>query len=163
MTLVNELLTGGDPLASLAEVQAARRALDAAECELIEVARERGIGWNAIASALGVRSRQAAEQRWLRLRNQRGDVGRDAVRAREKLRMQRNVDAVAGEGIVRLRAAVAAAHRRVTGPELLKQTLAAALEAPPGALYDLARRAVDDAGPEDEATSLVREALNNLG
>src|SRR5687767_11645123 len=116
MESVNELLTSEDPLVSLAEVQDARRALDAAECALIEAARERGIEWRAIAEALGVRSRQAAEQRWLRLRNLRGEAGRDAVRARETLRMQRNVDAKAGQGIVRLRAAVAAAHRRVTGP-----------------------------------------------
>jgi hypothetical protein len=159
MTSVNELLTIDDPLESLAALQEMRRELDAVERGLIEDARSRGIGWAAIAGSLGVRSRQAAEQRWLRLR---GNEKRDPQPERSRRRAQRIVDAQAGPGIARLRSAVVAAHRHVTGPELLKQTLAAAVDAPPGALYDLARTAVQDAGPLHEPTRLVREALDAL-
>jgi hypothetical protein len=44
-----------------------REELDCAERRLIEAARDRGASWAALAAPLGVRSRQAAEQRYRRL------------------------------------------------------------------------------------------------
>jgi len=152
--LINELLTG-DPLEGLALIEPARRQIDEAERELIEAARAGGHGWAAIAAALGVRSRQAAEQRWLRLcALEKRDPGPERVRRRE----QHSVDSVAGVEIARLRHAVVAAYRQVKGPELLKQTLAAAVDAPPGALFELATKAVND-GLDTKQMRAVREAL----
>jgi hypothetical protein len=151
---INELLTG-EPLAGLARIEAARREVDEAERELIEAARARGHGWAAIASALGLRSRQAAEQRWLRLSSVEK---RDPVPERARRRAQHSVDSLAGVEIARLRNAVIAAYRQVKGPELLKQTLAAAIDAPPGALFELASKAVGDA-PETKSMRALRDAL----
>lgn len=54
-------------LAALAEIPALRRDLDAQERERIAAARAAGAPWDRIASALGIRSRQGAEQRYARL------------------------------------------------------------------------------------------------
>jgi len=56
-----------------------RDELDSAERQLIEATRDRGASWAALAAPLGVRSRQAAEQRYRRLAG--GDLTRpDRVR-----------------------------------------------------------------------------------
>lgn len=154
MERINELLTG-DPLEGLARIEAARREIDEAERELIEAARARGHGWAGIAAALGLRSRQAAEQRWLRLC---ALEKRDPVPERARRRAQHSVDSIAGAEIARLRQAVIAAYRQVEGPELVKQTLAAAIEAPPGALFELAGKAVND-GVDTRQMRALREAL----
>lgn len=159
MGAINELLTeDGDPLERLALIEAARREVDEAERELIEAARAQGHGWAAIAVALGLRSRQAAEQRWLRLCAWQG---RDPGPERARRRAQQSVDSQAGIEIARLRQAVIAAYRQVDGPELLKQTLAAAIDAPPGALFELACKAVEDAERAEDALKMrgLREAL----
>jgi len=153
---INELLTRTEPLEGLALIEAARREVDDAERELIEAARAQGHGWAAIATALGLRSRQAAEQRWLRLR---ALDGRDPGPERARRREQHSVDSRAGVEIARLRQAVIAAYRQVRGPELLKQTLAAAIDAPPGALFELATKAVND-GQETKQMRALREALH---
>ena len=154
MERINELLTG-DPLEGLARIEPARREIDEAERELIEAARTGGHGWAAIAAALGLRSRQAAEQRWLRLcALERRDPGQERARRRE----QQSVDRIAGVEIARLRQAVIAAYRQVEGPELLKQTLAAAVDAPPGALFELAAKVVND-GFDTKQIRALREAL----
>lgn len=155
---INELLTNGDPLEGLALIEAARREVDEAERELIEAARARGYGWAAIAAALGLRSRQAAEQRWLRLS---AVEKRDPVPERARRREQQSVDSLAGIEITRLRKAVIAAYRQVKGPELLKQTLAAAIDAPPGALFELAAKAVQDSRETRNSRQIreLREAL----
>lgn len=151
---INELLTG-DPLDGLGRIDAFRRELDEAERELIEAARAQGHGWAAIAAALGLRSRQAAEQRWLRLTSvEKRDPGPERARRRE----QQSVDSAAGVEIARLRQAVMAAYRQVQGPELLKQTLAAAIDAPPGALFELATKAVSD-GQDSKQMRALRDAL----
>jgi hypothetical protein len=154
---INELLTAdGDPLEGLGLIEAVRREVDEAERELIEAARAQGHGWAAIAAALGLRSRQAAEQRWLRLSAvQKRDPGPERARRRA----QQSVDDRAGIEIARLRQAVIAAYRQVKGPELLKQTLAAAIDAPPGALFELATKAVQDAKDSKQLRQL-REALS---
>lgn len=154
MERINELLTS-DPLEGLAGIEAARREIDDAERELIEAARAQGHGWAAIATALGLRSRQAAEQRWLRLcAVEKRDPGPERLRRRE----QHSVDSLAGPEIARLRDAVIAAYRQVKGPELLKQTLAAAIDAPPGALFELASKAVAD-GQDSRQMRALRAAL----
>jgi hypothetical protein len=148
---INELLTTIEPLEGLARIEAARRAVDQVERELIEAARAQGHGWAAIAASLGLRSRQAAEQRWLRLSAvEKRDPGPERVRRRE----QQSVDERAGVAIARLRRAVIAAYRQVKGPELVKQTLAAAIDAPPGALFELAAKAVSDSQETTEMRAL---------
>jgi hypothetical protein len=55
-------------LAALEALRAVREQLGEWEPELIAVARAGGLSWAALAPALGVASRQAAERRFLRLR-----------------------------------------------------------------------------------------------
>ncbi|UUV30079.1 HSP18 transcriptional regulator [Amycolatopsis roodepoortensis] len=55
-------------LAALTALKAVREQLAAWEPELIAAARAGGTSWTALAPALGVASRQAAERRFLRLR-----------------------------------------------------------------------------------------------
>jgi hypothetical protein len=55
-------------LAALASLRSLREQLAGWEPELIAAARSEGVSWAALAPALGVASRQAAERRFLRLR-----------------------------------------------------------------------------------------------
>lgn len=167
-TLDSERPGVGEVLAALALTPRLRSDLDRAERRLIDTAREQGASWQDIAAALGLRSRQAAEQRWLRLA---GASGRDAAEARKDRVRQRYVDIAAGEEAVALRAAVAALHDRIDRPyaespflSLARRTLSAALQADPGALYDLAKLAVDDlAGvPEPMLGRPAAEALDRV-
>jgi hypothetical protein len=144
--------------AALAELAGLRRALDAAEGDLIDAARRQGTGWGEIAAALGLRSRQAAEQRRLRLA---GPEQRNPGPAREHRRGQRVVDDAAGETIVSLRMATLTTLRRLDrDPDwdardaraaLVRHSLRTAAAAPPGALYALVDKAMSDldefAGP----------------
>jgi hypothetical protein len=145
-------------LAALAAVPQLRRDLDGIEGALVDAARECGAGWPEIAAALGLRSRQAAEQRRLRLAG--AAPGRDPGEARARRLRQRSVDISTGEEIVALRAAVRELanavdrgtdwdrHGRV---DLVRRTLLAAVDAEPGALVDLARLAVADLATDDLA------------
>ena len=54
-------------LAALARLRWAQDELESAEHRLITAARAAGVSWQALAPALGVASRQAAERRYLRL------------------------------------------------------------------------------------------------
>jgi hypothetical protein len=54
-------------LPALRHLHLLRAAIDALEPELIDAARHAGASWQALAPALGVASRQAAERRYLRL------------------------------------------------------------------------------------------------
>jgi hypothetical protein len=74
-------------LAALVALRALREEISAWEPELITAAREAGVSWTALAPALGVASRQAAERRYLRLQPSRtgettGEARVDAQRAR---------------------------------------------------------------------------------
>lgn len=142
-----------DVLSALALTTRLRADLDRAERQLIRLARDRGASWQEIAVSLGLRSRQAAEQRWLRLS---GASSRDVTETRR----QRSVDKSTGEQIVALRAAVAELTDQVDNP-LARMTLKIALSASPGALYDLAKLAVSDlsGGPPTPALERLRALL----
>jgi hypothetical protein len=131
-----------DVLGSLRGIPASRARLDATELDLIDRARRTGATWADIASALGLASRQAAEQRRLRLAT---SVGR--------LRQQALDDGLSA-AIADLRDAVAELDRRIGADrrwdtrfpraELVRMTLGAALTAPPGGMFSLVSDAVGD-------------------
>ncbi|MFC6023073.1 hypothetical protein ACFP2T_43845 [Plantactinospora solaniradicis] len=140
-----------EPLAALRLLGALRKSLDDAERQLLESARDQRASWAQIATSLGLSSRQAAEQRWLRLS---GGASRDPERVRTDRKRQRSIDTPYGPEIGQLRATVLAVHRQlVADPDLASRhpraglartTLALAASAPPGALFALATQAVDD-------------------
>ena len=153
-------------LADLRAIPAARARLDAEELALIDRARREGATWADIAEALGLTSRQAAEQRRLRL----------ATAASGSVRPE--LDRPYGERIASLRAAAADLHRRVGADRrwdrrfvraaLVRETLAATADAPAGSLFSLAAAAVDDLtpvvaaalpGPTRAAVDRLRTAL----
>ncbi|MFG1654552.1 hypothetical protein ACGFIE_31935 [Micromonospora sp. NPDC049275] len=148
------------PLAGLAEVCAARAHLDEREAELIDRARHEGATWAQIATALGLGSRQAAEQRRQRLA---------AARRARRHDLDRNYAAQ----IVAVRGAVAELGRwiatdrrwdsRFHRAALVRSTVDAALDADPGSLYALAlhlRADLDAAG--DRLPSPVRMVATTM-
>jgi hypothetical protein len=128
-------------LTHLRAIPAERARLDARELALIDEARRDGATWVEIAEALGLGSRQAAEQRRLRLTS--------SVRP-----VPAGLDLGLGAEVAALRAAAADLHRRVgadrrwdrrfTRAALVRQTLAAAPEAPVSALFALVADAAAD-------------------
>ncbi len=129
----------------LAVIPSLRADLDDLERTLIDMARRDGASWARIATSLGLGSRQAAEQRRLRLT---GDHHRIVDRSR-----QRKIDTF-DAGIELLRAAVRDLIARLAVipvdavdeavVDLAAATLRIAAEASAGALYDLARLAEED-------------------
>jgi hypothetical protein len=150
-------------LGQLTEIGAARAGLDERELELIDRARQAGATWVQVAGALGLASRQAAEQRRQRL----------VAAARSRRHDQ---DLRYAHSIVILRAAVddlhrgIAADRRWTGrfprAALARATVQTALDAPPGGLYSLAAQAAADLsgaplpGHVRVAVTALRQALS---
>jgi hypothetical protein len=142
------MLSRMDVLRELAGVKTARAALDARERQLIEAAREAELGWAAIAEALGLKSRQAAEQRLLRLN---AASGRDPQAARREQKYQRSVD---DEPMKALRKAVRKAYVDIATQStwdeshprasLARHALEGAAAASPGSLYALTGKAIDD-------------------
>jgi hypothetical protein len=128
-------------LSALRAIPAERARLDARELTLIDQARRAGATWVEVAEALGLGSRQAAEQRRLRLTA--------AVRPAAP-----ELDLGLGAEVSALRAAAAELHRRIgadrrwdrrfTRAALVRQTLAAAPDSPVSALYALVAAAVAD-------------------
>ena len=128
-------------LARLAEIAAARAGLDERELELIDRARQAGATWAEVAAALGLASRQAAEQRRQRL------IAASRSRRHDQ-------DLRYAHSIVTLRVAVDDLHRaiaadrrwtgRFTRAALVRSTVATALDAPPGGLFALAEQAAAD-------------------
>jgi DNA-binding transcriptional MerR regulator len=122
-------------IAQLADVAADRARLDERELDLIDRARHAGATWAQIAAALSLGSRQAAEQRRQRL-----------AALRRSRRQQR--DAVYSARIAAIRGAVCDLGRwidadrrwdtRFRRATLVRETVEAALDADPGALYALA-------------------------
>ncbi|HEX8348234.1 MAG TPA: hypothetical protein VF657_26425 [Actinoplanes sp.] len=146
-------------LGRLADIQAARARLDDEELLLIDRARHAGTTWAQIAAALGVSSRQAAEQRHRRLVH--------AARSRRHA-----LDLDYAPAIAALRDAVAALQRwidtdrhwdrRFPRASLVRTTAAAALQAGPGALYSLAAHLAADlseAGTRDLPLPVQAAAL----
>ncbi|HEY2792175.1 MAG TPA: hypothetical protein VGJ28_07470 [Micromonosporaceae bacterium] len=137
-----------EALAALAHIPRLRRELDAAERGLIDAARGAGASWAEIAETLGLRSRQAAEQRRLRL--DRPDAGAGPSARRDLRRRQRSVDNAAGSTIIALRAAAGelAAEIDAAPPSptlgLARSTLRIAADSDPGCLVDLARWTLAD-------------------
>lgn len=88
-------------VASLAALHEVRALLDAWEPQLIVAARTAGVSWADIAPALGVASRQAAERRYLRLReparNDHPTQDRRVLAVRDRRAGDRAVDAWARE------------------------------------------------------------------
>ncbi|MBW4719671.1 hypothetical protein [Saccharothrix obliqua] len=84
---------------ALGLVELARLEVDLVEVALIERARDAGASWSRIAAGLGLRSRQAAEQRYLRLTALRrsGPAERDPQVARELQRSRRIRDRLIDE------------------------------------------------------------------
>ncbi|MEU4675521.1 hypothetical protein [Micromonospora sp. NPDC023737] len=130
-----------DELVRLGELRAARLRLDEEELDLIDRARYAGATWAQIATALGLTSRQAAEQRRQRLAAAR--------RAR-----RRELDRGWSPGLVALRTIVADLQKwidadrrwngRFPGATLVRDTVAVTHEADPGALHTLAGHIADD-------------------
>lgn len=128
-------------LAELDELRAARAALDVRELELIDRARRQGATWAQLAAALGLTSRQAAEQRRQRL----------SAAAHRAAKTQ---DPRYGHSIVQLRTAIDALHTRIAADAiwdarfvraaLVRETVAAAVDATPGSLFALAAQAAAD-------------------
>jgi hypothetical protein len=131
-----------DALEALRAIPAERARLDAAELDLVDRSRRAGATWSDIASALGLTSRQAAEQRRLRL-----------ATSVTRLRQQTLDDGLVAP-IADLRAAAVDLDRRIGADrrwdtrfpraELVRMTLTAALTAPPGALFALVNDAAGD-------------------
>jgi hypothetical protein len=131
-----------DALTALRGIPAERARLDETELELIDRARRTGATWAGIASALGLASRQAAEQRRLRLAT-------SVTRLR-----QQTLDDGAAASITALRAAAVDLDRRIGADRrwdarfpraaLVRMTLSAALTAPPGGLFSLVNDASHD-------------------
>ncbi|GAA1396508.1 hypothetical protein GCM10009662_10560 [Catellatospora coxensis] len=157
---------GGDPdgiLGALADLRELRAAIDHAERDLLAAARRRGVSWARVASALGLRSRQAAEQRAARLAEQ-ADTGNGSS-------CQHCVDI---GPVAELRSAArAAAEQMAADPSwdgvqpraaLVRTGLSAAAEAPAGALYSLVEHAVSDlvAVELDGRPVLLRVAVARL-
>ncbi|MFJ8831889.1 hypothetical protein [Micromonospora aurantiaca] len=125
----------------LSEIAAARVRLDDRELDLIDRARHGGATWAEIARALGLGSRQAAEQRRQRL-----------VAAR-RTRLSR-LDPVGAPDLPVLRAAVTDLNRwieadrawdgRFPRAALTRRTCALALDAGAGPLHTLAAHLADD-------------------
>lgn len=143
----------------LAEIGPARARLDERELELIDRARQAGATWTRIAGALGLASRQAAEQRRQRLLT--------AARAR-----RHDQDLRYAHSIVVLREAVADLHRAIAADRrwstrfprapLVRDTVAIAVDAPPGGLYALAHQAAEDLAVV-HLPGHVRLAVRKLG
>ncbi|SDT64019.1 hypothetical protein [Actinoplanes derwentensis] len=156
-------------LVELRAVRERRARLDAEELELIDRARRGGATWPEIAAALGLASRQAAEQRRSRL----------ASAAERVLRPQReDLDRAYGRGVAEIRKRAVDLYRRIGADRrwdrrfvraaLVRETLDAAPDAPAGALYDLVVAVLADLsapeipdlpGPLRSAVERLREAV----
>lgn len=122
-------------LAALAEVRATRARLDEQELDLIDRARRDGATWAQIATALGLGSRQAAEQRRQRLVTARWSRRQHLdLRFAPRIAALRNAVADLGRWI----AADRRWDTRFGRAALVRSTVEVALDAAPGSLYALA-------------------------
>jgi hypothetical protein len=163
----------GAALDALPLLRAVRDRIDATERALIESARTGGASWATIAAALGLGTRQAAEQRHLRLT---GEQSRDITPTRRTRQRQRSVDTQHGPAIAHLRTAARTLLRRIETDAawddrfpraaLARDTLKLAADAPPGALFSLATSVIGDLAqaplpePTSRAVDDLRAALS---
>ncbi|MGC5380897.1 hypothetical protein ACPXB1_20705 [Micromonospora sp. DT68] len=144
----------------LTDVRVTRTGLDEQELDLIDRARHGGATWAQIATALGLGTRQAAEQRRQRL-----------LAARRSRRQY--LDLSLSPQIVALRAAVVDLDRwigadrlwdtRFRRAALVRSTVYVALDAAPGSLYALALHLVTDlAAAGDRVPPPVRIVTGRL-
>jgi hypothetical protein len=148
-TLRRPLPGRGAAIDALADVSQLRTALDDFEREAIDAARAGGASWAEVAAALGLASRQAAEQR-------RSRLGGSPGRPRER---QQNIDSLrqALNNLAKL------IEGSPTGPvALARQTIAIALEAPPGQLIDLAKLATEDLQHHARQNPKIAAALSRV-
>lgn len=162
---VVEAAAGGDGeiVAALARLRELRAAVDRAEVELLVAARGRRVSWSRVAAALGLRSRQAAEQRTARLTEQLAGAGAGDCQL-----------CVDSPPVAELRAAArAAAGQLAADPSwdgahpraaLARSGLATAAEAPAGPLYALVEHALADLSGVDLVARpvLLRVAVGRL-
>ncbi|MFB6790253.1 hypothetical protein ACFCWT_26730 [Streptomyces olivaceus] len=76
-------------LAALLVIRALRDKLEADERRLIGAARDLKVTWNRIGHALEVKSRQAAERRYLQLRSELDDIAGDDLTQAERVEVAR--------------------------------------------------------------------------
>ena len=141
-------------LTELREIPARRARLDAAELALIDQARRAGATWPEIAGALGLASRQAAEQRRARLaRSASRPVDDELFELRES-----------AADLERRLGADRRWDRRFTRAALVRETLRGASEAPAGALFDLVTAALTDLSATDvpPLPRPLRDAVDRL-
>lgn len=152
-------------LEALRDIRAERARLDNEELTLIDRARRDGATWPEIAAALGLASRQAAEQRRHRL-----------VTAAERAARSRwqELDEGYGPTAPELRRRATELHRRIgadrrwdhrfTRAPLVRETLAAAPDAPAGALFDLVTAVLADLSAADLPVlpAPLRTAISHL-
>ncbi len=128
-------------LTRLAAVPSARERLDDTELDLIDRVRQGGATWAQVAEALGLSSRQAAEQR-----RQRLAAARQGRRAAADRHLPSEVAALRGHlaGLGRWIEADRHWDARFPRAALTRRTTSLALAAEPGGLYDLARHVAAD-------------------
>jgi hypothetical protein len=129
----------------LREIVAARARLDDRELDLIDRARRQGATWAQIATALGLSSRQAAEQR-------RGRLAAAARARRHQQDLRYGLHSLRTEvtGVLTAITADPLWDARFVRAPLVRDTLTAAVDADAGPLFALAAQAATDlalAGP----------------
>jgi hypothetical protein len=140
-----------------AEIAAARARLDDRELDLIDQARRRGMTWAEIAVALGLASRQAAEQRRRRLAA--------GARSRRQEQDSRYGLSTLRAAVLALAAAIGADARwdgRFPRAALVRETVATAAEAGSGPLFALAAQAATDLVAAGRLPPAIRAAVVDL-
>jgi hypothetical protein len=140
-----------------AEIAAARARLDERELDLIDRARRRGATWAEIARALGLGSRQAAEQRHRRLAA--------GARSRQREQDSRYGLSTLRATVVALSAAIGTDARwdaRFPRAALVRETVASAAEAGSGPLFALAAQAATDLTAAGRVPAPIHVAVVDL-
>ncbi|WP_433603935.1 hypothetical protein ACQP2P_22825 [Dactylosporangium sp. CA-139114] len=139
-------------LDALALLRAAQAELERVEPELVAAARRAGVSWQALAPALGVASRQAAERRYLRAATsaRAGDTKDGRVRAERDHR-------AGARAVARWADDHAADLRRIAGQVSGLTDLPAAAGDDVGRLHDALGHA--DAGALPDLLGAVRRHL----
>ncbi|MFE3762477.1 hypothetical protein ACFXPI_12010 [Streptomyces sp. NPDC059104] len=84
-------VTETDLLATLLVIRELREKLQADEADLLRVARRKRVTWARLAKALGLKSRQAAERRFLQLRSDLDGAGGKPLRQADRVTYARSL------------------------------------------------------------------------